>query len=88
MQSFRKRSIYVDRDRMFPMDIEKLIEQGRRGDETALRGLYRTYYQRMARICQRIVGDRRVAEELSHDAFLLAFAKWTLYAIQDALSHG
>ena len=29
----------------------------------------------MARICQRIVGDRRVAEELSHDAFLLAFAK-------------
>lgn len=75
VQSFRKRSIYVDRDRMFPMDIEKLIEQGRRGDETALRGLYRTYYQRMARICQRIVGDRRVAEELSHDAFLLAFAK-------------
>ena len=75
VQSFRKRSIYVDRDRMFPMDIEKLIEQGRRGDETALRGLYRTHYQRMARICQRIVGDRRVAEELSHDAFLLAFAK-------------
>ena len=75
VQSFRKRSIYVDRDRMFPMDIEKLIEQGRRGDETALRGLYRTYYQRMARICQHIVGDRRVAEELSHDAFLLAFAK-------------
>ena len=75
VQSFRKRSIYVDRDRMFPMDIEKLIEQGRRGDETALRGLYRTYYQRMARICQRIVGDRRIAEELSHDAFLLAFAK-------------
>ena len=29
----------------------------------------------MARICQRIVGDRRIAEELSHDAFLLAFAK-------------
>ena len=75
VQSFRKRSIYVDRDKVFPMDIEKLIEQGRRGDETALRGLYRTYYQRMARICQRIVGDRRVAEELSHDAFLLAFAK-------------
>ena len=53
------------------MDIEKLIEQGRRGDETALRGLYGTYYQRMARICQRIVGDCRIAEELSHDAFLL-----------------
>ena len=68
---------------MFPMDIEKLIEQGRRGDETALRGLYRTYYQRI-----RIVGDRRVAEELSHDAFLLALQRWTLYAIQDALSHG
>ena len=29
----------------------------------------------MTGICQRIVGNRQVAEELAHDAFLLAFAK-------------
>ena len=57
------------------MDIEQLIERGRQGDENALGILYRTYYRKLTGICQRIVGDRRVAEELSHDAFLLAFAK-------------
>ena len=57
------------------MDIEQLIERGRRGDEAALGSLYEAYHRRMTAICQRIVGDRRVAEELAHDAFLLAFAK-------------
>ena len=57
------------------MDIEKLIEQGKQGDDVALGSLYRAYHQRMTEICQRIVGDQCVAEELAHDAFLLAFAK-------------
>lgn len=57
------------------MDIEQLIEQGRQGDEIALGSLYRAYHRRMTGICQRIVGNRQVAEELAHDAFLLAFAK-------------
>ena len=57
------------------MDIEQLIERGRQGDENALGILYRTYYRKLTGICQRIVGDRGVAEELAHDAFLLAFAK-------------
>lgn len=57
------------------MDIEHLIERGRRGDEAALGSLYGAYHRRMTAICQRIVGDRRVAEELAHDAFLLAFTK-------------
>ena len=57
------------------MDIEQLIERGRHGDENALGILYRTYYRKLTGICQRIVGDRGVAEELAHDAFLLAFAK-------------
>ena len=57
------------------MDIEKLIEQGKQGDEAALGSLYRAYHRRMTEICQRIVGDHRVAEETAHDAFLLAFAK-------------
>ena len=57
------------------MDIEVLIERGRQGDETALSHLYRAYHRQMTMICQRIVGNHEVAEELAHDAFLLAFAK-------------
>ena len=75
MQSFWKRGIYVSRGSMFSMDIEELIERGRQGDETALGSLYMAYQRKMTGICQRIVGNRQVAEELAHDAFLLAFAK-------------
>lgn len=75
MQSFWKSGIYVNRGRMFSMDIEQLIERGRQGDETALGSLYRAYHRQMTMICQRIVDNRQVAEELAHDAFLLAFAK-------------
>ena len=57
------------------MDIEGLIERGRQGDEDALGSLYKAYHRQMTGICQRIVGNRQVAEELAHDAFLLAFAK-------------
>ena len=75
MQSFWESGIYANRDSMFLMDIEKIIEQGKQGDEAALGSLYGAYHRRMTEICRRIVGDRRVAEELAHDAFLLAFAK-------------
>jgi len=57
------------------MDIEELIERGRQGDEAALGSLYRAYHRQMTGICQHIVGNRQIAEELAHDAFLLAFAK-------------
>ena len=73
MQSFWESGIYANRDSVFLMDIEHLIERGRQGDEAALGSLYGAYHRRMTAICQRIVGDRRVAEELAHDAFLLAF---------------
>lgn len=75
MQSFWESGIYANRDSMFLMDIEKIIEQGKQGDEAVLGSLYGAYHRRMTEICRRIVGDRRVAEELAHDAFLLAFAK-------------
>ena len=75
MQSFWECGIYVSRGSVFLMDIEGLIERGRQGDETALGSLYKAYHRQMTGICQRIVGNRQVAEELAHDAFLLAFAK-------------
>ena len=53
----------------------QLIERGRHGDETALGSLYKAYHRQMTGICQRIVGNRQISEELAHDAFLLAFAK-------------
>ena len=53
----------------------QLIERGRQGNEAALGSLYKAYHRQMTGICQRIVGNRQVAEELAHDAFLLAFAK-------------
>ena len=78
MQSFWESGIYVSRGSVFLMDIEGLIERGRQGDEDALGSLYRAYHRQMTGICQRIVGNRQVAEELAHDAFLLAFAKMDL----------
>ena len=75
MQSFWKSGIYVSRGSVFSMDIEELIERGRKGDEAALGSLYRAYHRQMTGICQHIVGNRQIAEELAHDAFLLAFAK-------------
>ena len=75
MQSFGESGIYVSRGSVCLMDIEGLIERGRQGDETALGSLYKAYHRQMTVICQRIVGNRQVAEELAHDAFLLAFAK-------------
>lgn len=57
------------------MGIEELINRGRKGDEKALYHLYNTYSHKMVRICVKIVGNRMIAEELAHDAFILAFAK-------------
>ena len=75
MQSFWKSGIFVNRGNVFSMDIEELIERGRQGDETAFESLYKAYHRQMTGVCQRIVDNRQVAEELAHDAFLLAFAK-------------
>ena len=57
------------------MEIEELINRGKKGDENALCHLYNTYSHKMVRICVKIVGNRMIAEELTHDAFILAFSK-------------
>lgn len=57
------------------MDIEELVARGQHGDEDAFADLYRAYHRRMMGICQGIVGNREVAEDLVQDAFVLAFSK-------------
>lgn len=57
------------------MDIEELINQGKEGNEKAFYCLYQAFAPQMIVKCINIVGNRMIAEELTHDAFLLAFAK-------------
>ena len=49
------------------MDMERVIGAALAGDQQAIAKLYNAY--------SNIVGNRAVAEELSHDAFVLAFSK-------------
>ena len=57
------------------MNIEHLLKLVRQGDEKAISYLYETYHKRMIVICQRIVGDSGLAEELANDSFLLSLSK-------------
>ena len=57
------------------MEIEELINQGLKGDEKALNHLYNIYSHKLVGICVKIVGNRMIAEELAHDAFILAISK-------------
>jgi len=79
VQSFWERGIYINRVGVYLMDIEHLIERGRQGDEAALGSLYGAYHRRMTAICQRIVGDRRVAEELFAEAQKMAQLRYKTY---------
>ena len=57
------------------MDMERLIGAALAGDQQAIAKLYNAYSHKVLGICHNIVGNRAVAEELSHDAFVLAFSK-------------
>lgn len=50
-----------------------LAEQCRHGDRTAQRELYDRYAGRLMSVCLRYAGDRAMAEDLLHDAFLKIF---------------
>ncbi len=66
---------YNDIDTISIMETEQLINQVLAGDQQAITTLYNAYSQKMIEVCNRVVGDRFIAEELAHDAFLLAVAK-------------
>lgn len=57
------------------MDMERLIGAALAGDQQAIAKLYNAYSHKVLGICYNIVGNRAVAEELAHDAFVLAFSK-------------
>ena len=57
------------------MDMERVIGAALAGDQQAIAKLYKAYSHKVLGICYNIVGNRAVAEELSHDAFVLAFSK-------------
>ena len=57
------------------MDMERVIGAARVGDQQAIAKLYNAYSHKVLGICYSIVGNRAVAEELAHDAFVLAFSK-------------
>lgn len=53
------------------MEITRLIERCKQGDEDALAELYKAYAQRMKGVCRRYVRDEQTTEDLLHDAFLV-----------------
>ena len=55
--------------------MERVIGAARAGDQQAIAKLYNAYSHKVLGICYNIVGNRVVAEELAHDAFVLAFSK-------------
>ena len=57
------------------MDMERVIGAALAGDQQAIARLYNAYSHKVLGICYNIVGNRAVAEELAHDAFVLAFSK-------------
>ena len=57
------------------MDIEELVKRGLNGDQQALSLLYNAYSHKMEKVCVKAVGDHMIAQELTHDAFILAFSK-------------
>ena len=55
--------------------MERVIGTALAGDQQAIARLYNAYCHKVLGICYNVVGNRAVAEELAHDAFVLAFSK-------------
>jgi RNA polymerase sigma-70 factor (ECF subfamily) len=75
MQSFHPIWHHNNKGQLYWMDMERVIGAALAGDQQAIAKLYNAYSHKVLGICYNIVGNRAVAEELSHDAFVLAFSK-------------
>ena len=60
---------------LYWMGMDRDIRAALAGDQQAIAKLYNAYSHKVLGICYNIVGNRAVAEELAHDAFVLAFSK-------------
>jgi RNA polymerase sigma-70 factor (ECF subfamily) len=54
---------------------DKLVARARTGDRAAFEALYRAHVGRVYAVCLRLSGDRVRAEELTQDAFVLAWRR-------------
>ena len=61
---------------MFTMEITRLIERCRQGDEDALGELYKAYAQRMRGVCRRYISEEQTVEDVLHDAFVIIFTSF------------
>ena len=61
---------------MLTMEITRLIERCRQGDEEALGELYKAYAQRMRGVCRRYIRDEQAVEDVLHDAFVIIFTSF------------
>ena len=75
MQSFHPIWHHNNRNDIYWMDMERVIGGALAGDQRAIAKLYNAYSHKVLGICYNVVGNRAVAEELAHDAFVLAFSK-------------
>lgn len=75
MQSFHPIWHHYNKGQLYWMDMERVIGAALAGDQQAIAKLYNAYSHKVLGICYNIVGNRAVAEELAHDAFVLAFSK-------------
>lgn len=53
------------------MEIARLIERCKMGEDSALDELYRTYSRRMRSVCRRYVSDEQTVDDLLHDSFVV-----------------
>lgn len=56
------------------MDLDTVIQKAKENDSGAFDTLYRTYYPKMIGTCMKIVKNDDAAQDLVHDAFILAFS--------------
>ena len=76
VQSFSQCQDYINRDVMLMMEITRLIERCKQGDEDALGELYRAYAQQMRGVCRRYINDEQTVDDVLHDAFLIIFTSF------------
>ena len=67
--------LYLFMNPTAPLNLEELVRRARLGDADAWSALYRAYAGPMKGVCLRLLGPwREAADDLVHDAFLLAFS--------------